>query len=138
MSDTPTGRTGATGELDRMQRAELLGQAALDRMAEDLIALDVRGVTSFADTILMATGRSDRQVRAIADAVKAAAQEHGMSVLGTEGYDDGRWILIDLADVVFHVFQADVRIHYDLERLWSDAPTLELGLEASAAKTLSR
>ena len=121
-----------------MQKAELLGQAALDRKAENLIALDVREVTSFADTIMVATGRSDRQVRAIADAVKETAQKHGMAVLGVEGYEGGRWVLIDLADAVVHVFQPEVRSNYDLERLWSDAPILELGLEERAVETLSR
>jgi ribosome-associated protein len=130
--------TQETGELTQVQKAELLGQAALERKAEDLIALDVRQVTSFADTILLATGRSDRQVRAIADAVEAAARKAGMGVLGVEGYEDGRWVLIDLADAVVHVFQPDVRAHYDLERLWSDAPVLELGLDAGAAESATR
>ena len=120
-----------------MQKAALLGQAALDRRAENLIALDVREVTSFADTILVVTGRSDRQVKAIADAVKEAAQQNGIGVLGVEGYQEGRWVLIDLADAVVHVFQPEVRKNYDLERLWSDAPVMVLGLEADAAETLS-
>jgi ribosome-associated protein len=87
-------------------------------------ALDVRQVTSFADTFVLATGRSDRQVRAIADAVLEAFPDE--RALGVEGQQEGRWVLIDLGDIVVHVFQPDVRAHYDLDRLWSDAPLLEL------------
>jgi ribosome-associated protein len=116
-------------ELDRLEKAALVGQAMIDRRAENVIALDVREVTSFADTVILATGRSNRQVRAITDAVREAARVHGFTLLGVEGYQEGRWVLIDLGDLVLHVFQGEVRKLYDLERLWSDAPVLVLGLD---------
>ena len=118
---------------DRVLRAQRLVEAALDRKAEDVLALDVREQSSFADTFLLATGTSDRHVRAICDAMERAAKEEGETVLGVEGYTEGRWILLDLADIVVHLFQADVRTFYDLERLWSEAPAMELDLPAAEA-----
>ncbi len=118
---------------DALVKAARAAEAAADRKAEDLVALDVRGLTSFADVFLLATGRSTRQVRSIADAVEEAAIALGDKPLGIEGYDEGRWILLDLGDVIVHVFHNEVRDFYDLERLWSEAPALEL-LDASAGK----
>ncbi len=108
---------------DRLARVRRLAGAALDKKALDVVALDVREMTSFADVLLLATGTSDRHVRTVADAVIEAA---GEKPLGVEGYDDGRWLLIDLNDIVVHVFQSEVREHYDMERLWSDAVRIEL------------
>ena len=117
----------------RVDRARRIAEAALDKKAEDLVALDVRAVASFADTFIVATGSSDRHVRTIADAVVERARELGDTPLGVEGVEDGRWVLIDLGDVIVHVFQRDVREHYDLERLWSDAAALDVGAEAAGS-----
>ena len=95
--------------------------------------LDVRDVASFADTFVIASGTSDRHVRAIVDAVDAAVRARGERPLGLEGTEDARWVLIDLDDVIVHVFLRDVREHYDLERLWSDAPTIPLDETAESA-----
>ena len=113
-------------DAERIAKASLVVEAALERKAEDVIALDVRAVTSFADTFVLATGRSDRQVRAIAEAILEAIEAHGERALGIEGKQEGRWVLLDLGDVIAHVFQPEVRTYYDLDRLWSDAPTLDL------------
>jgi len=118
---------------DRLERARWLAEAALDRKAEQVVALDVRELTSYADTFLIATGNSDRHARAIADAITEAARRHGEKPLGVEGYEEGRWVLIDLGDVVAHVFQADVRAEYDLERLWSDARPIAIEAVQAAA-----
>lgn len=115
---------------DRVARASAIAEAALDKKCQQLVALDVREVTSVADTFILVTGTSDRHTRAIADAVVEASRRDGSEPLGVEGYDEGRWVLIDLGDVIVHVFQAEVRAAYDLERLWSDAPALELGAAA--------
>ena len=116
-------------DLDHVERAKLVADAAIDRKGLDLVALDAREVSSFADTFVLATGTSDRHVRAVSDSVKHAVAARGEQPLGTEGYDEGRWVLLDYGDVIVHIFQAEVREHYDLERLWSDAPPLSLGLE---------
>jgi ribosome-associated protein len=104
-----------------------LAEAAVENKAQDLVALDVHELTSFADAFLLATGTSDRHVRSVADAMLEASKEVGRSALGVEGYEEGRWVLIDLNEVVVHIFQEEVRTYYDLERLWGDAPAIELG-----------
>lgn len=103
-----------------------VAEAALDRKAEDLVALDVRELTSFTDTFIIATGTSDRHARSIADSITEAMAKRGEQPLGTEGHEEGRWVLIDFDDVIVHVFQDEVRRKYDLERLWSDAPALDV------------
>ena len=114
-------------------RARRLAEAARERNAEDVVALAVGPLTSFADAFVLATATSDRQGRAIADAVREAAKQSGMTLLGTEGYEDGRWILIDGGDVVVHVFVREARELYDLDRLWGDAERIELPEPAAAA-----
>ena len=114
---------------DGLAKARIMAAAALDKVAQDPVCLDLRALVSFADAFLILSGRSDRHVRSIADAVSEAAARHGDRTLGIEGYDQGRWVLIDLGDLIVHVFQREVRTTSDLERLWSDAPTLDLGLE---------
>jgi ribosome-associated protein len=117
---------------DARERARRLAEAARSRNAEDVVALEVGALTSFADAFVLATAASDRQARAVADAVSEAARELGVEVLGTEGYEDGRWILIDGGDVIVHVFVREAREHFDLDRLWGDAPRIALP-EADAA-----
>ncbi len=110
----------------RVSRASAIAEAALDKKCQQLVALDMREVTSVADTYILVTGTSDRHARAIADGIVECARALGEKPLGIEGYDEGRWVLIDLGDVIVHVFQPEVREAYDLERLWSDAPAIEL------------
>ena len=114
------------------ERAAFIAEAALERKAEQLVALDVRDVTSYADTFILITGNSDRHARSIADSIREAVSSRGEKPLGVEGYDEGRWVLIDLGDVIVHVFQSDVREKYDLERLWCDAPAIPIGGAAAA------
>jgi len=116
------------------EKTRIAVDAALDVKAEDVIALDVGELSSFADVFVICTGRSDRQVRAIADAVEQAARRVGKPPLGTEGYSEGRWVLVDLDDVIVHIFEPEAREHYDIERLWSDAPRLETAAPATAAE----
>lgn len=115
------------------EKAQLAVQAALDVKAEDVVALDVKELSSFADVFVVCTGRSDRQVRAIADSVEKSAKQSGRPPLGIEGYTEGRWVLIDLDDVIVHVFTPETREHYDIERLWSDAPQIALAPAEKAA-----
>ncbi len=118
--------------LDRLTKVALIVEAAQARKADDVVGLDVRKISSFADTFIIATGTSDRHVRSVADSIEAALKAHGDPPLGIEGSDEGRWVLIDCGDTIVHVFQQEIRDHYDLERLWSDAPALEL--EAAALR----
>jgi ribosome-associated protein len=120
------GRESARSPETQLARADRVAQAALERKAQSVVALDVREVTSYADTFVLASGTSDRQVRAIADGIRQALAATGEEALGHEGYEEGRWVLLDFGDLIVHVFQEEVRQHYDLERLWSDARELEL------------
>ncbi len=103
-------------------RAMAVAQAGLDKKAEDVLVIDVRGLTSYADYFVLMTADSDRQAGAIADAVDAKLEAEGATKVGVEGYEGGRWILIDYGDVVAHVFNREARGFYDLEGLWADAP----------------
>jgi len=96
--------------------------AALDEIkAIDVRVLDVRRLTDITDFMIIASGRSNRQVRALADEVVAEATRRGVRPLGVEGFDEGIWVLVDLGDVVVHVMQPATRDFYQLERLWDDA-----------------
>ncbi|MCZ6464590.1 MAG: ribosome silencing factor [Proteobacteria bacterium] len=119
--------------LGRVEKAQLIVDAALERKAERPVALDMREVSSIADTFVLVTGRSSRQVRAVADGILERLRALGEKPLGVEGMDEGRWVLLDLGDVIVHVFEPEVREHYDLERLWSDAPPLDLQLGPEAS-----
>lgn len=119
-------RTADRIPLDWKTKARLAARAALAVKAQDVVLLEVGEVAYFADAFVLATGRSDRQVQAIADAVVRAAKEAGEPPLGVEGHREGRWVLVDWGDVIVHVFQEEVRAHYDLERLWSEARRTEI------------
>ena len=94
-------------------------ESAIDKKGEVFTALDVSGRTILADTFAIVTGRSKIQTRAIADAVMEDAEKAGYKVGRVEGYADGSWILIDLGNVIVHVFTPEQRSFYNLERLWS-------------------
>jgi ribosome-associated protein len=98
-----------------------IAQAGLDKKAEDVLVLDVRGLTSYADYFVVMTADSERQASAIADHLDDQMKKQGTSRVGSEGYESGRWILIDYGDVVAHVMSREARGFYDLEGLWADA-----------------
>jgi ribosome-associated protein len=86
--------------------------------AENIEVLDVRHLTSIMDVMLVASGRSDRHVRALADSVVERCREVGLPLLGIEGQEGGEWVLVDLADVVVHVMLPRTRAFYEIEKLW--------------------
>ena len=100
--------------------------AAEDKKAEDIVVLNMEGISLLADYFIICTGNSDRQVQAIAKELIDKSNEAGNPVKSVEGFDAARWILIDLGDVVAHVFHKDERSYYNLERLWREAPTMEI------------
>lgn len=97
-----------------------------DTKAKDLVILDVRKMTTVTDYMVVASGTSNRHVRALADAVEKAAREQGHRPNGVEGAGGGEWILLDLQDVLVHVMLPRVREFYNLEKLWSLTPTADL------------
>jgi ribosome-associated protein len=106
--------------------AVAIAKAALDKKAEDVTVLDVRGLTGYADYFVLMTADSDRQASAIADHVEHEMKTAGISKVGVEGYETGRWILLDYGDVVAHVMSKESRGFYDLEGLWADAPRFQV------------
>jgi ribosome-associated protein len=104
--------------------ADLVVDAASDKKAEDILVLNVSEVTTIADLFVICSGRGERQVQAIADAVVEKSKASGRQPIGIEGYNAGRWLLIDLGDVVVHAFVPEERELYRLERLWGDAPVV--------------
>jgi len=99
--------------------------AAEDKKANRIVALNLAGISLVADYFVICHGNSDTQVQAIVTEIRKRAEEAGVRVRGIEGMDSARWVLIDLGDVVCHVFHRDERDYYNLERLWSDAKVVE-------------
>ena len=115
-----------------MQTEELASAivTALDDLkAIDVLVLDVHELTSYTDTMIIASGRSGRQVKALADGVVDAAKEQGIKPLGIEGMAD-EWILVDLGDAVAHLMHPTARAYYQLEKLWSD----DMGMDRQSAQ----
>ena len=98
--------------------------AAKGKKAQDLVVLDVRGLASFTDFFLIATGTSTRQLQTVADAIEEELRTLKVKPIHVEGYPHGEWILLDYVDFVVHLFTARSRAYYDLERLWGDADRL--------------
>jgi ribosome-associated protein len=106
------------------------GELAADRKAQDIVALDLRGMVGYADYLLICSGRTDRQTRAIHDALHLGLKQRlGLLPRRVEGLSEGHWVLMDYLDVVVHVFTPDTRERYRLEQLWGEAPVVELDLE---------
>ncbi|HDH5091442.1 TPA: ribosome silencing factor [Staphylococcus aureus] len=113
-----------------MNSQELLAIAvdAIDnKKGEDTISLEMKGISDMTDYFVVTHGNNERQVQAIARAVKEVANEQNIEVKRMEGYNKARWILIDLADVVVHVFHKDERNYYNIEKLYQDAPLESYG-----------
>jgi ribosome-associated protein len=113
--------------------ANLAAVAADSKQAEDIVALDVTGPLPLTDVFLIATGRNERNVVAIAGEIEDKMIEAGVKTLRREGRAEGRWILLDFGDLVVHVFHEEDRAYYSLERLWKDCPVVELDVNAGDA-----
>lgn len=100
-------------------------KAALEKKAQDPVILEMKGITSFTDYFFLCSGKSDRQVQAIAQGIEETLKKKGIRLLGQEGTAEGKWILMDYADVIVHIFLEPVRKFYDLEGLWIDAPRID-------------
>ncbi|MFD3258344.1 ribosome silencing factor [Paenibacillus lentus] len=107
------------------QLLDLAVQAADEKKAMDIVALDLQGISLIADYFVICHGNSDIQVQSIATEVRKCAQEAGVDIRGIEGMDTARWVLMDLGDVIVHIFHRDEREYYNIERLWSDAKVVE-------------
>ncbi|MGH7618615.1 MAG: ribosome silencing factor [Gemmatimonadaceae bacterium] len=119
----PTTSTAPATSLSLAQRA---AQIALDTKANDVVILDLRGVTDMTDFFVIASGTSDTHARAIGEHVAEGMKKEGSRAHHIEGLEKGRWVLLDFVDFVVHVFHPTLRSFYQLERLWADAEQVPL------------
>lgn len=121
---------------EAIEITQLAAQAAVDKVAENIVALDVSNHMPLTDVFLIASGRNERQVMAISDSIEEKLHENGIKLLRREGKTTGRWILLDFGYVICHVMHEQERMYYSLERIWSDCPVVPLEL-VSVDPTLS-
>jgi ribosome-associated protein len=120
------------------ERVLLCVNASLKRKAKNLIILNVKDLSSFADYFIICSGTSDRQVQAIAESIQDNLKENGILPLGIEGERIGKWVLMDYEDIIVHIFYEPIREFYDIERLWADALRMEVGDEVTELITLDK
>ena len=105
---------------------KLVVQAAAEKKAFDILILDLRERSDLTDFFVICSANSRMQVQAITDSIMDQVYESSHKLSSSEGYTSGNWVVLDLVDVVAHVFHKDIRAHYDLERLWGDVPSEEI------------
>lgn len=112
--------------MDKNEKIELFTSLLDDKNASDIIAIDVSGVYSEADCFIIATALNERNAKALCDHVEEKAEEKGVFKSGIEGYDAGKWILMDYSDVIVNIFVRSERELYNLEKLWSNGKFLDM------------
>ncbi len=112
--------------MDSLELAQVCAGIAIDKKCEDLLILDVQQRTVIADYVVIASARNRRQLRAVAEGIAKDAAVTGRKTRRVEGTGGDRWVLLDLGDVVVHLFDGEGRTYYDLESLWADAPRVAL------------
>ena len=121
-------------ELTPEELAAAVMEMAADRKGLDIVQLDLRGIIGYTDYFVIVTGRSERQTKAIHDAIHVGMKaQHGRLPRRVEGLTGARWILMDYLDVIVHVFTAETREYYRLEQLWGEAPAQHMALGAASA-----
>lgn len=117
--------------MTEQELAMLAFNAADDKKAEDPVVLNMQGISLVADYFLICHGNNEKQVQAIAREMKERAEEQGIVIRRMEGFDQARWILVDMGAVIAHIFHKDERSYYNLERLWGDASRVDIVKEMS-------
>ncbi|MCX7965847.1 MAG: ribosome silencing factor [Syntrophorhabdaceae bacterium] len=112
--------------MEAIEKAKLCGRYAGEKKAKDILILELKGLTDIADYFLLASGTSERHVRTIAEYIEESMKEAGIKHLYTEGYKEGRWVIIDYNDFVAHIFLEELRELYDLESLWIEAKQIKI------------
>lgn len=119
---------------DALALAQTAAQAAADKLASDIVLIDVSERLAITDVFVVATGSNERQVEAIVDSVEERLLQRGSKPIRREGQRDGRWVLLDYGDIVVHVQHAEERAFYALERLWRDCPFIPFTDAAAGAR----
>jgi ribosome-associated protein len=123
---------------DAKKRALWCVNASLEKKAKNLVVMNVKEISFFTDYFVICSGASDRQVQAIASAIQEKMKKNGVLPLGVEGEKNGQWVLMDYNDVVVHIFYEPVREFYGIERLWTEAPQIEIDENRSSLRTLGK
>ena len=132
MTATPT-TSNPTGSGEQARELAIaMARAAADARCDDVVVIDVRGLSQLTDYIVLASGTSDRQMRTAADDAVEAAEAIGDSVFGVTADTGAHWIVVDIVDVVLHLFDPSARHHYDMESLWGDGPRVSWARDAAA------
>ena len=106
---------------ENLEILNMVVEACREKKAEEIISMDLRGLTVITDCFVIVSGQNNRQVQAIADNIIEKAEENELKILHLEGYQEAKWVLIDLGTIIVHIFQPEERKYYNLERLWGDA-----------------
>ena len=117
--------------IDAKDFAVLAAQTAADRNCTDITVLDLKGISPATDYFVIATGTSPRQMKTVADEIAEAAHEHNNQRIGRAGYEHGKWILLDYADVIVHLFDEEHRDYYELDLLWGDVKKISFAAEGA-------
>lgn len=112
--------------IETKEKALSLARVAWEKHAQDPVLIEVKSSSDVTDYFLVCSANSDRGVKTIVESIEQKLKELGEKVIGIEGYSEGKWVLIDSADVVTHVFYEPLRDFYDIESLWIDAPRVDL------------
>jgi ribosome-associated protein len=124
-----------TASPESVQLAIAAALAASEKLAEDIIAIDVSEHVVITDVFLMCSAANDRQVAGVVDAIEDALLKLGSKTLRREGEQENHWVLLDYGDIVIHVQLAEERIHYAIERLWKDCPLIALPVEVNSPRS---
>ena len=125
--------------MDSKKFAKQVAELILSKKGYDIKILEIKKISSIADFFVICSADSDRQVKAIADEVDDKLRESGIKYIHREGYESLNWIILDYFDVMVHIFKAESRVFYNLEKLWGDAPVIEVkDAESAPAKTTAR
>jgi ribosome-associated protein len=118
----------ARGEplIDSKEKAIKAAKAALSKKAKDTVVLELKDLSAIADYFIICSGDSSTQIRAIAETIEEKFSKYKMPLLGIEGRQFARWVLMDYGDVVIHIFSEESRDYYELEKLWLDAPRISI------------
>jgi ribosome-associated protein len=112
--------------LESIRKAQLIAAASKDKKAKDVLILEIKDLSIIADYFVITSGESTTQVRAIVDNIEDKLREKGLRPAGLEGYTLNQWVLMDYSDVIAHIFQEETRKFYEIEKLWLDAPRMDV------------
>lgn len=127
-----------TATTQAIELAVAAAEAAGDKLAQDIVAIDVSDHLVITDIFVICSGNTERQVKAIVDSIEERLHGIGVKRIRREGHAEGRWVLLDFGDIVVHAQLAEERVFYDLERLWGDCPMVELPAEVNAHAAVSQ